>query len=103
MKNCTEVRNLISLYIDDELSKAELEEFNEHINSCSHCRAELEEIKTIVRLCRDIDEVELPANFKLELHEKLVEIKIKRIKETGLSGLGISILRYFRRLRPVFC
>lgn len=102
MKNCTEVRNLISLYIDDELSKAELEEFNEHINSCNHCRAELEEIKTIVRLCRDIDEVELPANFKLELHEKLVEIKNQTDKGNRIVRFRNKYIKIFSTVAACF-
>jgi hypothetical protein len=102
MKNCTEVRKLISLYIDNELSKAELEEFNKHINSCSHCRTELEEIKTVVRFCSDIDEVELPANFKSELHEKLVEIKNQMDKRNRIVLLRNKYIKIFSTVAAGF-
>lgn len=102
MKNCTEVRKLISLYIDNELNKTELEEFEEHINSCSHCRIELEEIKTVVRFCSDIDEVELPKNFKSELHEKLVEIKNQMDKRNRIVQLRNKYIKIFSAVAASF-
>ena len=77
MKNCSEVIEIISQYIDNELDEKERRDFEEHIKSCDSCRTELDEIRHVVELCRDIDEVELPEDFREELHRKLVDARDK--------------------------
>lgn len=72
MKNCEEVLELLSLYIDKELDDVTVKAVEEHIESCSSCKAELCQLIEIVKMCNDIDEVELPDNFKESLHQKLV-------------------------------
>jgi anti-sigma factor RsiW/uncharacterized protein YdcH (DUF465 family) len=73
MKSCSEIRENLSLYIDDELSADERSMLEKHIDACAACRRELDEIVRIVGLCRDMQEVELPENFRDELHKKLVD------------------------------
>lgn len=72
MKNCFEFKESISLYIDGELAADEGRLFEEHLGSCAECRSEYDEIVRIVGLCRDVQDVELPDNFREELHKKLV-------------------------------
>lgn len=74
MKKCSEIKDCISLYIDNELDPDELKAFEEHMAACADCRSELDEMMQIVGLCKDIPEVELPENFKAELHIKLLEV-----------------------------
>ena len=73
MKNCSEIRENISLYIDDELPADERGMFEEHVEACADCRREYNEIMRIVGFCRDMQEVELPENFRDELHRKLLD------------------------------
>ena len=80
MKKCSEIKELISLYIDDELEPDERREFEEHTDSCEECRNELDELMRIVGLCRTAKEEELPADFRTELHQKLLEVQ-KQSKE----------------------
>ena len=80
MKKCSEIKELISLYIDDELEVDERREFEEHMDSCEECRNELDELEQIVGLCRTASEEELPADFRIELHQKLLEVQ-KQTKE----------------------
>lgn len=73
--NCDRAKSLISLYIDNELDEKERSEFQEHINTCEACRNELNAISETVNLLKSIPEVELPSNFREELHEKLIIAK----------------------------
>ena len=75
MKKCDEVREYISLYIDEELDEAQLVDFEEHIRCCEECRNELDEIKSIISICSSIEEEELPDKFREELHSKLLTVK----------------------------
>ena len=43
--NCNDAVDLISLYLDNELNKDSEKELFEHINECSFCRKEFEEMK----------------------------------------------------------
>jgi len=75
MKNCSEIIELMSLYIDNELDSETRTEFEEHIETCESCKSELYELKEIVGALGSIEEVELPSGFKEELHQKLVAEK----------------------------
>ncbi len=70
---CEDVREIISLYIDNELNGEERNEIIEHLQSCEECNREYEDLLTIKRLLSETPEIELPSNFKEELHKKLVE------------------------------
>lgn len=73
MKVCSEIKDCISAYIDDELDQKSRIEFEEHVVSCQECKDELDGIMQIVNMCRELEEEELPVNFKEELHCRLME------------------------------
>jgi len=62
--NCGECMELLSPYIDNELTDTELQRVDEHLSSCTKCRAELEALKEVVDLCRFMEDVEVPAGFR---------------------------------------
>lgn len=72
MKTCKEIGELISKYLEDELDELNRDEFEEHIDSCVDCKNELEAVREVLYSLEEIDEVELPIDFKETLHEKLV-------------------------------
>ncbi|WP_136479561.1 anti-sigma factor [Acetivibrio thermocellus] len=84
MKNCGEIIELMSLYIDGELDSETKREFEEHIETCESCRSELYELKEIVDVLGEVEEVELPSGFKEQLHEKLVAEKKKNESESKI-------------------
>lgn len=92
MKNCSEIRENISLYIDNGLPADERSNFEEHIAACEDCRREYDEVIQIIGLCRDVQEVELPANFRDELHRKLLEA-------AGGNGVKSRVLQRARNLK----
>lgn len=73
MNSCDEMKQLMSLYIDGELNQALHTKFEKHIKACEACRSQLDEIKQVVEICRSFNEVELPPNFRSDLHNKLIK------------------------------
>jgi len=52
MRACDEYRSNIPLYLDDELSGSELNDFRTHLRECAECRSLLEEEQALSRLLR---------------------------------------------------
>lgn len=80
MKNCSEYRELFTLYIDNELDDNTREKFENHVKNCEACRTEMEEIMQVMNLCASMSEEELPETFKEKLHKKLVDVNKKEIE-----------------------
>lgn len=72
---CQNIRELMSMYIDNEINEVDKVKFEKHIAQCPQCKEEYELLKDLVIECSEIDEVELPEGFREELHNKLVEAK----------------------------
>ncbi len=96
MKTCEEIRDNISLYIDNELDEKSVTEFEQHIDECENCKKELDEIKTVVEACLSTsDEEDLPEGFYDNLHEKLV---LEKAKMTGKN----KVIRVFGKYAGIF-
>ncbi|NTV91514.1 MAG: zf-HC2 domain-containing protein, partial [Clostridiales bacterium] len=83
MTNCTEINELLSMYIDGQLGENEKKQFEEHIAGCEACKREYEEILSIVRLCEGIEEEELPPDFGQKLHARLIEANGNNLEEAS--------------------
>ncbi|SDI01960.1 anti-sigma factor [Alteribacillus bidgolensis] len=60
----------LSLYIIDELSENEKELFEQHLQTCSHCKKEVDSFKGVWQtLSNDIEEAEVPETLKQEVME----------------------------------
>lgn len=87
--NCNEVRDNLSLYIDDELNDVEKKLMDEHLKNCTECSKELEEYRKIIQALSELPEEEPPAGYCKRLHEKLLNVssetkngaEITKIKE----------------------
>lgn len=93
MKKCSEINELMSMYIDNELDSIQRSEFEKHIENCDPCKKELENIMYIVNLCSDIEEQDLPENFKVQLHEKLVQVKLEEENKNKTAFLKSRYIR----------
>jgi len=47
---CQEYKDLMMGYLDDELNEAQRNQFEKHIETCSECKAELEQFKKLKNL-----------------------------------------------------
>jgi hypothetical protein len=68
---CSDVRELISSFVDKELSPDESKNFNAHVASCASCRKELDDSIRISKLMSNIDEIEPQENFIERFYEKV--------------------------------
>ncbi len=60
---CEEIRQLISLYIDDQLDRNKREAFSSHIRTCSGCQETLEETQAVQALFASTDRFSAPYGF----------------------------------------
>lgn len=75
---CENIKELMSMYIDNEINEVDKAKFEKHIAQCPQCKEEFEILKAIVLECSEIDEVELPQDFIEELHNKLIAAKANK-------------------------
>ncbi|HYE12177.1 MAG TPA: DUF4349 domain-containing protein [Patescibacteria group bacterium] len=75
---CENIRELMSIYIDNEINEVDKAKFEKHIAQCPQCKEEYEILKDLVLECSEINEVELPQDFREELHNKLLEAKANK-------------------------
>lgn len=83
MVTCKEAQGLIVPYINDKLDIKQLEQFLEHIETCSDCREELEVYFTLLTGMKQLDEDKnlsgnLHVAFEKSLHKS--EEKIRKVK-----------------------
>lgn len=72
--NCDGVRDLLSAYLDGELSPGELLRVEQHLRRCHACADEVDSLRQTIALVNSLDEVEVPASFHVGLHERLVAL-----------------------------
>ncbi|MBQ3123146.1 MAG: zf-HC2 domain-containing protein [Firmicutes bacterium] len=76
--NCKQVRENLSLYIDNLIDEEEAVVIAAHLAECSACRKEYEELLHITEILSDIPELELPDEFDARLHAALVSVNEER-------------------------
>ena len=60
---CSQIRTMISQYVDDELSADEKKVFAFHIQNCPACKEELEEIQSVHQLFASVERFPAPSGF----------------------------------------
>ncbi len=70
---CSEVKELISRYVDDDLGQDEKEVFTLHVRDCSACRKELEEIQAVHTLFTSAERFVAPHGFTTRVMARLEE------------------------------
>ncbi|HYG60179.1 MAG TPA: anti-sigma factor, partial [Symbiobacteriaceae bacterium] len=72
--NCDGVRNLLSAYLDGELSAGELLRVEEHLRRCHCCADEVDSLRQTIALVASLEEVDLPSSFQVQLRQRLVAL-----------------------------
>ena len=90
---CSNIKNLVSLYIDNQIDEKVRLEFEKHLNSCASCSHELDAISEAVNMLRSIPQTELPTNFKEDLHQKLVKVKEEEKHKRKLFSIKNSYIK----------
>ncbi|MCR1899871.1 DUF4349 domain-containing protein [Irregularibacter muris] len=71
---CERVEEMISLYIDNQLTPEEKMEFEKHIKECKKCYDEYLSLLEMVNSINSLVEKPLPSGFKEELRNKLEKV-----------------------------
>lgn len=80
---CSEIRELLSEYIDDVLDEKEKSAIAEHIRTCSTCFQEMTDLQETVNLLHSLGEVSPPGEFRKQLRVKLEKLPPPVIKSSG--------------------
>jgi hypothetical protein len=91
--SCHELQNLISAYVDDELTEEENLLISDHLDSCSECNMLYLEMGAISGMFRDVAEVEPPAGLKNKI---MSQVTIREKKEA--SGMIYHMTWNLRRV-----
>ena len=92
--NCSRFRNLVSPYLDQELSYNELKEFNAHQEHCSHCGELVKHLIQIKTALKEGVEISLSPGFVVNLQDRLRAeadqgtARWRRLFEPRLLGLS---------------
>lgn len=85
--DCTNIVNLIPLYIDNMLSEEENDIVCEHIANCESCRNEYAFLKSIMAGTNNLPEIEVPNDFHENLMAKIrAEQKGKAVHKRRFLG-----------------
>lgn len=87
--NCIKVTNLISAYIDGELSGREMLEIRHHLSICRSCANELEETKRIKSILSNLEVI--------SPRENLCDMIISRLDEVNI----LFHVRFFNHISAV--
>jgi len=94
--NCDEIRELLSLYIDNKLEEEQMIEIERHLLVCDACKKEFEGIVLVINAMKNLPEVEIPAQFDSGLREELkkaaessrkTDKKNKRIRYSSIAAI----------------
>jgi anti-sigma factor RsiW len=105
MSHCNEYYNNILLYLDDELSSQDLEDFRGHIRECPNCRTQLEEEEALshclhnsrplysasealhARVAATISR-HASSNAPDRLHRRVMDILLQPLRDVALSSFS---------------
>jgi anti-sigma factor RsiW len=83
MATCADYSVWIQLYIDDELEGSDKEELLSHLESCGHCRDEMEELKSFSAKIRHARPgTTAPPSLRQRILEQAVQEQQKKVAET---------------------
>lgn len=93
MMNCTSVRNLLSAYLDSELSGSEMQRVRAHLEECAACRAECDGLREVKSLLRGLPPCCAPEGMEERLKAALRQAERPlpmRVEPTVATGLTLA-------------
>lgn len=72
MKDCKNIRNKLSAFMDNELPIDEAFKLKQHLATCADCEKVFEEMRSVWNLIDKVDDIEPSSDFWHVLHSKLI-------------------------------
>jgi hypothetical protein len=92
MTDCSDIRMLLSEYLDGSLEAKARALVQEHLNACPACREELDALKSLVKGVGSLESVKAPADFLDQLHRRMERhSRISKIKAWLFYPLRVKI------------
>jgi len=95
MNNCIEIKELLSLYLDNELDEDRKKQVETHLQQCDACKKEFEELTFIKNILAETEEVSVPDVFDERLHAALKAESMRMKKKTPNLKRFTSIAAIF--------
>ena len=70
---CEELLKMLNEYVDGTVDPTICEEFEKHMAGCNPCQIVVDNIRKTITLYKGSEPYDLPAGFRLKLHETLRE------------------------------
>jgi anti-sigma factor RsiW len=74
---CSEVKELLSSYVDGMLPAGQMQAVDEHLSLCPSCQEELQLLEQTINLLRDLPEIEPPEDLTASIMAGLPQPKVK--------------------------
>jgi anti-sigma factor RsiW len=84
--------DLISAYLDGELSRAEIEQLQTHLSSCGRCAAEIQEMQLVRSAVRSLPMLELPAGLVPEADTEVVPLRRNKGFWVGAAAAAVALV-----------
>lgn len=92
MKNCKDIDNKLSSYIDNVLSAEDKRMVEEHVKACPHCSKALADLQKVKAMTGQLSEVEPPAWFKQKIMAQVrTEAEKKSFAEKWFYPLRVKV------------
>ena len=76
--SCHDIQEKLNDYIEQELSEEQSRQIEMHLNTCPECREELSDLKVVLSLTRNLDEVEPPPFLAKRIMANVRELPAKK-------------------------
>lgn len=97
---CNEIRELLSLYIDQMLDDNQRSDVEKHLSGCEACQKEYDDLNEIHLLLNEMEPVPVPDAFELRLKQALKEEK-KRMNGFGGPIRSLFTNKQYRMVASV--
>jgi hypothetical protein len=98
---CSEIRELLSGYVDGVLEQHEAEAVKNHLSECQECSRELADLQQTISLLNQMGEIIPPVEFRDNLRKRLKQEPVLAVKNTKSGGKGRFRLWLARSKRPL--
>lgn len=78
--DCEVISDMLSPYLDSELSELEVKRVEKHLHSCPHCQQEFDELQETLNLVQSFGLLNAPPDLRVEIMQELEQIRSVRQK-----------------------